>query len=55
MAIASIPEVLPDLKAGKISITSPMARAMIGKSSGDEFRIAGPKPKSYEIVEVRFV
>jgi transcription elongation factor GreA len=44
-----------DLKVGKISITSPMARAMIGKTPGDEFRVAGPKPKSYEIVEVRFV
>ncbi len=44
-----------DLKAGKISVTSPIARAMIGKTPGDQFRVAGPKPKDYEIVEVRFI
>jgi transcription elongation factor GreA len=44
-----------DLKAGKISVTSPIARALIGKSVGDEATVPGPKSKSYEIVEIRFV
>jgi len=43
-----------DLKANKISITSPLARALIGKSEGDQITVAGPKPKDYEIVEVKF-
>lgn len=44
-----------DLKVGKISITSPIARAVIGKVPGDQVRVAGPKPKEYEIVEVKFL
>jgi transcription elongation factor GreA len=46
-----------DLKAGKISITSPIARAMIGKRVGDEVRVVTPKGggRSYEITEIRFV
>jgi transcription elongation factor GreA len=45
-----------DLKAGKISITSPIARAMIGKRSGEEVRVVTPKGggRSYEITEIRF-
>lgn len=44
-----------DLKASKISVTSPIARALIGKTVGDQVHVAGPKPKDYEIVEVRFI
>ena len=44
-----------DLKVGKISITSPMARALIGKTPGDQVKVPGPKPKEFEIVEVRFL
>ena len=31
-----------DVKAGKISITSPIARAMIGKTEGDSIEVAAP-------------
>jgi transcription elongation factor GreA len=42
-----------DVKAGKISITSPIARAMIGKEQGDVVEVAAPGgSKSYEIVAV---
>jgi transcription elongation factor GreA len=46
-----------DLKAGKISVTSPMARAMIGKSKGDDVTVNSPKggAKEYEIIRVEFV
>lgn len=45
-----------DLKAGKISVTSPMARAMIGKHEGDEFTMKSPKgDRDYEIVRVQFI
>jgi transcription elongation factor GreA len=46
-----------DLKAGKISVTSPMARAMIGKSQGDAVTVRSPKggEKEYEILRVQFV
>jgi transcription elongation factor GreA len=45
-----------DLKAGLISIGSPIARALIGKEAGDVAEVQAPGGvKSYEIVEVRYV
>ncbi|HAW33964.1 MAG TPA: transcription elongation factor GreA [Alphaproteobacteria bacterium] len=41
-----------DLDHGLISVLSPMARALIGKSEGDDVQIAS---KSYEILEVKYV
>ena len=42
-----------DVKLGKISITSPIARAMMGKEEGDVVEVAAPGgSKSYEIVAV---
>jgi transcription elongation factor GreA len=42
-----------DIKSGRISITSPIARALVGKSAGD---VAAPGgTHSYEIVKVRYV
>ena len=44
-----------DAKAGRLSITSPLARALIGKSLGDVVEVATPGGgKSYEIVKVRY-
>lgn len=45
-----------DLKLGLISISSPIARALIGKEAGDvaEFQAPGGT-RSYEIVEVRYI
>jgi transcription elongation factor GreA len=45
------------LKAGKISVTSPIARALIGKSVGDTTVVRLPKrgDKELEVVEVEFV
>jgi transcription elongation factor GreA len=43
-----------DIKAGKISIGSPIARALIGKSEGDEVRVTTPGGMvEYEIAEVQ--
>lgn len=45
-----------DVKQGKISISSPIARALIGKSEGDSVEVTAPGgSKSYEILSVKFV
>ena len=45
-----------DLKLGLISISSPIARAMIGRTAGDVADVQAPGGvKRYEIVEVRYV
>jgi transcription elongation factor GreA len=45
-----------DLKFGRISISSPIARALIGKEAGDVAVVFAPGgQRSYEIVEVRYV
>jgi transcription elongation factor GreA len=44
-----------DVRGGKISITSPIARALIGKEEGDIVEVMAPGgAKSYEIVKVKF-
>ncbi len=43
------------VEKGRISITSPLARALIGKKVGDSAEVNAPSgPKSYEIVKVQF-
>jgi transcription elongation factor GreA len=45
-----------DIGAGRISITSPIARAMIGRSEGDVAEVAAPGGlKTYEIVKVQYL
>ena len=45
-----------DVKSGKISITSPIARALIGKKAGDTVEVNAPGGgKSYEVVKIAFV
>ncbi len=44
-----------DVKEGKISITSPIARALIGKEVGDSVEVAAPGgARAYEILKVRW-
>jgi len=44
-----------DIKKGKISISSPIARAMIGKYEGDAIDVQAPGGvKSYEVLNVRY-
>jgi transcription elongation factor GreA len=44
-----------DIKQGLIAISSPVARALIGKHEGDEVTIEAPGGiREYEIVEVRY-
>jgi transcription elongation factor GreA len=44
-----------DVKQGRLAITSPLARALIGKSVGDSVEVNTPKgEKAYEITRVRF-
>src|ERR1700733_4671729 len=43
-----------DLKAGRISVSSPIARALVAKSEGDIVDVAAPGgTKSYEIIAVK--
>lgn len=45
-----------DLKLGKISFTSPIARALIGKSAGDVAEVRAPGgTREFEIVDVRYI
>ncbi|HTW75827.1 MAG TPA: transcription elongation factor GreA [Steroidobacteraceae bacterium] len=45
-----------DIRAGRISISSPIARALIGRMQGDVVDVAAPGGTiSYEIVSVRYV
>jgi transcription elongation factor GreA len=44
-----------DIRAGRVSVTSPIARAVVGKSEGDVVDVSAPGGvRSYEIVAVRF-
>jgi transcription elongation factor GreA len=53
-AIVGEPEA--DLKKGRISITSPIARGLVGREVGDTVRIRAPGgEREYEILEVLFV
>lgn len=45
-----------DVKQGRISITSPIARALIGKESGDVVEVKSPGGlKAYEIMTVEWI
>ena len=45
-----------DIKAGKISISSPIARALIGKYSGDVATVQAPAgAREYEILDVKYL
>jgi transcription elongation factor GreA len=45
-----------DVKSGRISISSPIARALIGKEVGDEIEVNAPGgAHGYEIVRVQFI
>ena len=45
-----------DLKESKVSITSPIARALIGKYAGDVVEVQAPSGiREYEVLEVRYI
>ena len=45
-----------DLKLNKVSVTSPIARALIGKYAGDVVEVQAPSgPREYEILEVKYI
>jgi transcription elongation factor GreA len=48
-------DVEADVKAGRISISSPIARALIGKAKGDTVEVTAPGgARAYEILDVKF-
>jgi transcription elongation factor GreA len=45
-----------DIRSGRISVTSPIARALIGRKSGDVVDVAAPgRTRSYEIMSVKYL
>lgn len=49
-------ELEADAKLGRISITSPLARALVGKKVGSSVEVNAPGgPRCYEIVDVRWL
>jgi transcription elongation factor GreA len=45
-----------DIKAGKISVSSPIARALIGKHAGDTAEVEAPAGvRGYEVLAVRYL
>lgn len=45
-----------DIKGGKISVSSPIARALIGKSAGDIAEVMAPGGmRSYEVLDVKYI
>lgn len=54
-ALQIVGEYETDADNGRISITSPVARALIGKSVGDSVKVVTPKGKvDYEVLEVNY-
>lgn len=48
-------EVEADIKKGRLAVTSPLARALIGRSKGDSVEVDTPRgAKSYEIIKVSY-
>ena len=55
MAYKIVGEDEADIKSGMISVTSPIARALIGKNEGDIVNFSAPGgEKQYEVIEVRY-
>ncbi len=45
-----------DIKGGKISINSPIARAMVGKGAGDVAEVRAPGGvREYEIISIKYI
>jgi transcription elongation factor GreA len=45
-----------DIKGGKISVSSPIARALIGKTAGDVAEVVAPGGmRSYEVLDVQYI
>ena len=44
-----------DIKVGRISVASPLARGLLGREVGDEVKLQMPAgPRTYEILEISF-
>lgn len=55
LTVTLVGELEADVKNDRISVTSPIARALIGKRLGDEISVDTPGgERNYEIIDVRF-
>lgn len=49
-------DVEADIRANMISVSSPVARALIGKSEGDVVEVQAPSgPREYEVISVQYL
>jgi len=45
-----------DIKSGRVSVTAPIARSLIGRKKGESFEVTTPRgSKSYKIITVKYV
>ena len=45
-----------DIKSGRVSVTAPLARALIGRKKGESLEVTTPRgSKSYKIINVKYV
>ena len=55
MTYQIVGEVEADIREGRLSITAPLCRAIIGKSVGDSVEVSTPKgEKGYEVIKVEY-
>ena len=55
MTYQIVGEVESDIREGRLSITAPLCRAIIGKSVGDSVEVSTPKgEKGYEVIKVEY-
>jgi transcription elongation factor GreA len=53
MSYTLVPENEADLKSGKISVTSPIAKGLLGRAKGDQAEVTVPNGKmTFEIVDI---
>ena len=56
MSYQIVGEIEADVKAGRIAVTSPIARAMIGKTVGESVEVMTPRgTKAYEILGIQYI
>ena len=53
MSYTLVPEIEADLKSGKLSVTSPIAKGLLGREKGEKAEVTVPSGKmTFEILEI---
>ena len=55
-ALSPIQDIIADIKAGRMSVTAPVARALIGKEVGEAIEVNAPGgARGYEVLKVQYI